>query len=202
MKQQFSFEVKKEVVDRFNAGESRLELAREFGLSSDQLVKAWVRAWRAGGDEALRPKPKGRPKGSTTSKPLTEEDRLRREVEKLRAENAYLKNTGLEESTTRLKAEVIVTLRSTHRLDDLLNAAGHARSTFFYHQQRLTMPDKHAQLKQAIVDVFERMNRRYGYRRVHAQLRREGWGVNHKLVYKLMDELGLKSKVRVKKKYT
>lgn len=97
---------------------------------------------------------------------------------------------------------MIVTLKSTHRLDDLLNAAGLARSIFFYHQQRLTMPDKHAQLKQAIVDVFERMNRRYGYRRVHAQLRREGWAVNHKLVYKLMDELGLKSKVRVKKKYT
>lgn len=45
------------------------------------------------------------------------------------------------------------------------------------------------------------MNRRYGYRRVHAQLRRQGWVVNHKLVYKLMDELGLKSKVRVKRKY-
>lgn len=45
------------------------------------------------------------------------------------------------------------------------------------------------------------MNHRFGYRRVHAQLRREGWDVNHKLVYKLMVELGLKSKVRVKKKY-
>lgn len=90
-KQQYSFEVKKEVVDRFNAGESKMELAREFGLSSDQLVTGWVRAWRTGGDEALRPKRKGRPKGSARSKPLTEEDRLRREVEKLRAENAYLK---------------------------------------------------------------------------------------------------------------
>lgn len=45
------------------------------------------------------------------------------------------------------------------------------------------------------------MNRRYGYRRVHAQLCRQGWVVNHKLVYKLMDQLGLKSKVRVKRKY-
>lgn len=45
------------------------------------------------------------------------------------------------------------------------------------------------------------MNRRYGYRRVHAQLKRQGWAVNHKLVYKIMDELGLKSKVRMKKKY-
>lgn len=90
-KQHFSFEVKKEVVDRFIAGQSKMELAREFGLSSDQLVANWVRAWRAGGDEALQPKPKGRPKGSARSAPLTAEDRLRREVEKLRAENAYLK---------------------------------------------------------------------------------------------------------------
>lgn len=63
------------------------------------------------------------------------------------------------------------------------------------------MVDKHAQLKQAICEIFERMNRRYGYRRVHAQLRQEGRVVNHKLVYKLMDQLGLKSKVRAKKKY-
>lgn len=90
-KQQYPFEVKKEVVDRFLAGESRMDLAREFGLSSDQLVKSWVRTWRAGGDAALHPKPKGRPKGSSPAKALTEEDRLRREVEKLRAENAYLK---------------------------------------------------------------------------------------------------------------
>ncbi|WP_407921621.1 IS3 family transposase [Corynebacterium epidermidicanis] len=201
-KQQFSFEVKKEVVDRFIAGESKMDLAREFGLSSDQLVSSWVRAWRAGGDEALRPKPKGRPKGSSPTKTVTEEDRLRREVEKLRAENAYPKKiAGLEEPATRLKVEAIVILKSDHRLDDLLAAAGLARSTFYYHQQRLTAADKHAQLKQAIRDIFQRMNRRYGYRRVHAQLQRQGWAVNHKLVYKLMDELGLKSKVRVKKKY-
>lgn len=91
IKQQFSFEVKKEVVDRFNAGESKMDLARDFGLSSDQLVTSWVRAWRTGGDEALHPKPKGRPKGSSPVKVMTEEDRLCREVEKLRAENAYLK---------------------------------------------------------------------------------------------------------------
>ncbi|CAB0925050.1 IS3 family transposase [Corynebacterium diphtheriae] len=58
-RQQYSFEVKKEIFDQFNAGQSMMELASEFGLSSDQLVKDWVRAWRAGGDEALRPKLKG-----------------------------------------------------------------------------------------------------------------------------------------------
>ena len=90
-KQQYSFDIKKEVVQRYLAGETKMDLAREFGLSSDQLVKDWSRKWRKGGDEALKPKPKGRPKGSSAPKRLTEEEKLRRENERLRAENAYLK---------------------------------------------------------------------------------------------------------------
>lgn len=35
-----------------------------------------------------------------------------------------------------------------------------------------------------------------------AQLRRQGWQVGHKLVYKLMKQMGLKSKVRPRKKYS
>ena len=79
------------MVDRFLAGETRMDLAKEFELSSPQQVKNWVSKWRKGGDEALRPKPKGRPKGSVEPALLTEEDRLVRGVEKLRADNAYLK---------------------------------------------------------------------------------------------------------------
>ncbi|MDK6302854.1 helix-turn-helix domain-containing protein, partial [Corynebacterium sp. UMB9976] len=45
-KQQYSFDIKKEVVQRYLAGETRMDLAREFGLSSDQLVKDWFRKWR------------------------------------------------------------------------------------------------------------------------------------------------------------
>ena len=90
-KQTYSFETKKQVVDRFNAGESMMELAAEFQLSSDQLVTGWVRAWRQGGDEALMPKPKGRPKKSVEPTPESEEDKLRRELRLLKAENAYLK---------------------------------------------------------------------------------------------------------------
>lgn len=90
-KQQYSFDIKKEVVQRHLAGETAMDLASEFGLSSDQLVKGWSRKWRKGGDEALKPKPKGRPKGSVAPKPLTEEEKLRRQIARLEAENAYLK---------------------------------------------------------------------------------------------------------------
>ncbi|GAA1181805.1 hypothetical protein GCM10009631_20570 [Corynebacterium glaucum] len=90
-KQQYSYEIKKEVVERHLAGETKMDLAREFGLSSDQLVKDWSWKWRKGGDEALKPKPKGRPKGSAEPKRLTEEEKLRRQIARLEAENAYLK---------------------------------------------------------------------------------------------------------------
>lgn len=90
-KQQYSFDIKKEVVQRYLAGETRMDLARKFGLSSDKLVKDWSQKWRQSGDDALTPKPKGRPKGSTAPKQLTEEDKLRRQIARLEAENAYLK---------------------------------------------------------------------------------------------------------------
>lgn len=86
----YSYEVKKEVVERFLAGESKMVLAAEFELSSQQLVTSWVRSWRAGGDDALKPKPKGRRAGAV-KQPLTEEEKLRRRVKFLEAENAYLK---------------------------------------------------------------------------------------------------------------
>ena len=90
-KQQYSFEIKKEVAERHRAGETAMDLAREFGLSSEQLVRGWSWKWRQGGDEALKPKPKGRPKGSVAPKPLSEEEKLRRQIARLEAENAYLK---------------------------------------------------------------------------------------------------------------
>lgn len=43
--------------------------------------------------------------------------------------------------------------------------------------------------------------RRFGHRRIHLALRNNGWTVTKKLVFKLMNQLGLKSKVPIKRKY-
>lgn len=74
-----------------------------------------------------------------------------------------------------------------------------ARSTFYYHQSRLNLPDKHAILHERITSIYHRHKGRYGYRRITLELRNEGVLVNHKTVEKLMQESGLKSLVRVKK---
>lgn len=90
-KPSYSFEFKRGVVIRFLAGESKVDLAREFDLSSPKLVETWARKYRNEGEDALRPKPRGRPtKPTSEASEPTEIERLEREIEQLRAENAYL----------------------------------------------------------------------------------------------------------------
>lgn len=90
-------------------------------------------------------------------------------------------------------------LRHTHNLAALLKAAGLSRSTFYYQVKALQREDKHAQLKASIRQAYERHKGRYGYRRVTAELRQLGRAINHKVVQRLMQSLGLKSLVRPKK---
>ena len=92
-KSTYTFEFKKEVVERFLAGEGQPALAKEYQLSSPRLIAAWVRKYRAQGDDGLRPKPKGRPKNDPHAprQSISELERIKRENDRLRAENAYLK---------------------------------------------------------------------------------------------------------------
>lgn len=83
----------------------------------------------------------------------------------------------------------------------LLGVAGLARSTFFYHQAKFGQPDPLAELKVAIREAFEAAHGRYGHRRVHAVLSRQGWQVAKKTVLKLMRTLALVCKVRRRRNY-
>ncbi|MFK4791861.1 helix-turn-helix domain-containing protein [Microbacterium sp. ZW T5_56] len=90
-KQVFSFEVKLDVVQRFLAGETKSDLAREFSLSSPKLIETWARKYREEGEDALRPKRRGRPPAEDAdSTEASELARLRRENARLQAEVAYL----------------------------------------------------------------------------------------------------------------
>jgi len=78
----------------------------------------------------------------------------------------------------------------------LLKVAGLARSTYYYQMQVATAPDRHSALKERIKAVYKKHKGRYGYRRVHMTLSNEGIHVNHKTVFRLMQNLGLKSQIR------
>ena len=81
----------KAVVD---GGMSKPEAMVRFGIASVTPLKQWCRLYRQGGAQALKPKPKGRPKGlGVGALPPTREEELAERVRKLEAQVAYLKKS-------------------------------------------------------------------------------------------------------------
>jgi transposase InsO family protein len=71
------------------------------------------------------------------------------------------------------------------------DAMGFGRASHRYRSRR----DPALELRMRLKDLAE-SRVRYGYRRLHVLLRREGWPVNHKRVYRLYSEEGLSIRTR------
>lgn len=71
-----------------------------------------------------------------------------------------------------------------------------ARSVFYYHLKRLRLKDKYEDERKSIVSIFHEHKGRYGYRRVTAEMRNRGYAINHKTVQRIMNETGLKCRIR------
>lgn len=82
---------------------------------------------------------------------------------------------------------------------DLLSIAQIPRSTYYYHAKQQNQPDKYSMEKAGIIAIFHENKGRYGYRRITMELRSRGFALNHKTVQRLMKELGLVCRVRMKK---
>jgi transposase InsO family protein len=72
------------------------------------------------------------------------------------------------------------------------------RSSYYYHPR---VNQQEQDLKQAIQRVAGEWPT-YGYRRITAQLNRQGWLVNHKRIYRLMAEMGINRVKKAHKKHT
>ena len=94
---------------------------------------------------------------------------------------------------------MIQELRHEHNLTMLLEIAQIPRATFYYHAKRMVRKDKYAIIKTKITDVFHEHQGRYGYRRITQELHNQNFTINHKTVQRLMKELGLVCRIRMKK---
>ena len=81
---------------------------------------------------------------------------------------------------------------SIRRACEVLQAA---RSTYHYKSRSSSQ----AELRQRIKDIAA-SRVRYGYRRIHILLKREGWDVNAKRVYRLYKEEGLQLRNKTPKR--
>ena len=66
-------------------------------------------------------------------------------------------------------------------------------------QRYQTTREDQADLKQRIKEIAE-TRVRYGYRRIHVLLKREGWAINAKRVYRLYHEMGLQLRNKTPKR--
>lgn len=121
---------------------------------------------------------------------------LRRDIRQLQLEHDLLKKANellkkglgvdLPLLTNREKTLLVDALKQTYELSELFIELDLARSSYFYHRARLRRPDKYADARLAITDVFECNHRCYGYRRMRAALGRQQVFISEKVVQRLM----------------
>jgi putative transposase len=117
--------------------------------------------------------------------------RLQLEHELLKKANELLKK-GLGVApqllSNREKSLLVDALKHIYSRSELLAELDLARSSYFYHCARLRQPDKYADARVAITDVFQSNHRCYGYRRMRAALDRRHLHLSEKVVQSLMKQ--------------
>jgi putative transposase len=90
-------------------------------------------------------------------------------------------------------------LRRKYKVTELIKLAGMPRSTYYHYSKSQSKPDKYAEIRPVICQIFNENKGRYGYRRITAELKKKGLIINHKAVQRLMRELNLFCYVRIKR---
>lgn len=185
-----------------DGGMAKTDAMAEFGIRSKSPLERWCRLYREGGAEALRPGPKGRPRGSrskprarTREQELEERCRMARGRGRLPKKIARPGRAG--RALTRAAAEAVRALRAEgHSLRHLLECSGLRRSTYYYalaHPRRPTRPE----LRDAAAEIFSRTANGCGHRQIAMCLRAElGAVVADKTVLKMMREMGIRCGIR------
>ena len=101
----------------------------------------------------------------------------------------------------REKAVLIDALRVRYPLKELLEALCMPKSSYCYQENAIQGANKYARLRTEIYSVFRMVDGRYGYRRIHALLKKTGISVSEKVVRRLMSEENLIVRCVKRKKY-
>ena len=99
------------------------------------------------------------------------------------------------------KAILIDALKTKYPLNDLLKMTDMSKSSYFYQKKAQECPDKYACLRTEVIEIFTQNQRRYGYRRVHAEIKSKGTIVSEKVVRRIMKEEQLVVPYKKKRKY-
>ncbi len=117
---------------------------------------------------------------------MSREEQLERENERLRLEVAYLKKVegfSREPGCLPRKAQAAIAFELKEegfRLKDIFKQVDIPEATYHYHIKQMKNEDPDQEWKTLILETFEQHEGRYGYRRIHAELKGQGHKINHK----------------------
>lgn len=185
-------------------------VATEVGVSRPTLYK-WRHQLLGQNISAHMPNRNDSPPNPERAALEQQVEALRRNIRHLQLEQDLLKKAnellkkdlGIDQRllTNREKTELVDALRSTYTLNELLNTVGLPRSSFFYHLARLDTADKYGEVRSAMIDIFDRNYRCYGYRRLHASLSNRSLRISEKIVRRLMKQESLVPVGRKRRRY-
>ena len=209
---QFSQEQKKDAVIELCAREgSATAVADKLGVSRYSLYK-WKKKLLSQEDAKTMDGSDKPPLSNDRDALWAEVESLKKEILRKQMELDILnkaaeiikKGQGIDprKLTNKEKASLIDALRTEYPLNELLWMMSMPKSSYFYQKEAQIRPDKYASLRTKVKEVFAENQSRYGYRRVHAEIKIKGTIVSEKIVRRIMEEEQLVVPCKKKRKYS
>ena len=212
-------DIKLDAIKRcFEYGEGIKSVSEDIGYSRASIYQWRKRYLKEGALGLMNNKniPPGKSKEGTTPSysivtPSNEVTELKAQMLEMQMEIDILKETihvlkkdpGIDQTalSNREKTVIIDALKTKYSLSHLLKKLHISKSSYYYQEKVLFYPDKYLSLRIHIKELFTENKNRYGYRRVHALLKREGIVVSEKIIRRIMKEENLIVKVKKTAKY-
>lgn len=117
--------------------------------------------------------------------------------------NVLKKDPDIDQSalSNREKAVIIDVLKNRYSLPLLLQKLQLSKSSYYYQEHYIQKEDKYTLLHVRVIELFTENKCRYGYRRIHALLKRENIIVSEKVIRRIMKEEQLIVKIKQTRKY-
>lgn len=215
----YSVEFKTKAINRVLADKETInQISLDLGLRSCGQLYNWLRKYIEDGYNVINHK-KGRPtrekqrsRNQAASQadqgPKTEESRAycRKRIYKKIGRLSFRKDQKPEakeiaSAVTQLRQELHVTVSFVLKIINSNPSLPHlSRSNYYYTLSKTDKDDKNKDVITRIKEIFEEHKHRYGYRRITAQLCREGFKINTKKVRRLMNKMHLFG-IAIRKKF-
>lgn len=117
--------------------------------------------------------------------------------------NVLKKDPDIDQSalSNKEKAVIIDVLKNKYSLPALLDKLQLSKSGYYYQVHAINKEDKYAEVRYRTIELFIENKERYGYRRIHALLKREDIIISEKIVRRIMREELLFVKTKKTRKY-